>query len=246
MFEGASGRSLPRGERPIPHTKIEGSTAFSASYVSASAWPHTAAETFGDPGDDPLNCGLTKSGWLHSFITTNCFTCGNACASFAAHAANCAAAFGSRPSACECNGYTSSSTLTPASLAAAIEFWRKLSSVIVVGFVSSQRTVITFCVRPTLVSAPKNGPFPSSYLPASSLAPQTTSPALACAAPTISAATSAAHATVNFFTSLLFLRRPKSAAVRVEHGRPDSGIGGAERFPYPRKGTASTSLAAPK
>ena len=34
------------------------------------------------------NCGFTKSGWLHSFITTNWWTVGNAAATWPTQAAN--------------------------------------------------------------------------------------------------------------------------------------------------------------
>src|SRR5579862_6336032 len=80
----ALGLSFPRGESPIPHTKLDGSTACSASYAAASARPQTSADWFVPA---TVHCGLTKYAWLHSFMTTNWCTVGNVRATSAVHAA---------------------------------------------------------------------------------------------------------------------------------------------------------------
>src|SRR5262249_6104852 len=131
---GALGASLPRGERPTPQTKFELETALRASYAATSARPHTAADWFALRA---FHCGLTKSGWLHSFMTMNWCTVGKVCATIAVQAANCwilvvsphergSVDAGHRfpsVSACEWSGYRSSSTVTPAVAAGAITRW---------------------------------------------------------------------------------------------------------------------------
>src|SRR5438477_9526131 len=82
----AFGLSLPRGERPMPQTKSELETPLIASYAAASARPQISADWF---APDLSHCGLTKRGWLHSFMTTNWLTVGNRAATAAAQAANC-------------------------------------------------------------------------------------------------------------------------------------------------------------
>src|SRR5581483_8745001 len=83
---GAFGASLPRGDRPTPQTKSALFTRLMASYEAASARPQTEADWFWLAA---FHCGLTNSGWLHSFITTNWRTVGNAAATAPAHAPNC-------------------------------------------------------------------------------------------------------------------------------------------------------------
>jgi hypothetical protein len=55
----AEGLSLPRGERPSPTTRMEGSTALRASYPAARKAPARAAETFVPSG---LNWGRRNAG----------------------------------------------------------------------------------------------------------------------------------------------------------------------------------------
>ena len=83
----ASGRSLPRGERPIPATVSSGSTALSASYAAASTGPNAAALACLPPG---RNCGRQNRGWLGSLPTTKRLTWGYVRATSAAHSANAA------------------------------------------------------------------------------------------------------------------------------------------------------------
>ena len=82
----AFGLSLPRGERPMPQTKAALETPLIASYAAASARPQISADWF---APDRSHCGLTKRGWLHSFMTTNWLTDGNRRATAAAQKANC-------------------------------------------------------------------------------------------------------------------------------------------------------------
>src|SRR5262245_34275767 len=85
-FVAAFALSLPRGESPTPQTKLPGSTALSASYAAATARPQIAADWFWPAA---FHCGLTKSGWLHSFMTTNWCTVGNVLATRETQLANC-------------------------------------------------------------------------------------------------------------------------------------------------------------
>src|SRR5579862_6354036 len=77
--------SLPRGERPMPQTKFARLARLSASYAAASARPQTCADSF-CPAEP--HCGLRKSGWLHSFMTTNWCTVGKAAATCPVQPAN--------------------------------------------------------------------------------------------------------------------------------------------------------------
>ena len=69
----AVGRSLPRGERPSPMTRIVGSTALSASYAAARNLPGSRRR---DVRPWASNWGRRNAGWLGSFMTTYCFTVG--------------------------------------------------------------------------------------------------------------------------------------------------------------------------
>src|SRR5579862_7836068 len=75
----------PRYHGPSPQTKFVLSTACSASYAAASARPQTSADWLAPA---VVHCGLTKYGWLHSFMTTYWCTVGNVRATCAVHAAN--------------------------------------------------------------------------------------------------------------------------------------------------------------
>src|SRR5262245_34563506 len=81
----ACGLSLPRRESPTPQTKFALLTLLIASYAAASARPRVLAATFWSLAS---HCGLMNSGWLHSFMATNCRTVGNVCATCAVHSAN--------------------------------------------------------------------------------------------------------------------------------------------------------------
>ena len=67
----ANGRSLPRGERPIPITRI-GIDRFERVVARCKKTPAFAAETYPVPSE----CGRMNAGWFGSFRTTYCLTVG--------------------------------------------------------------------------------------------------------------------------------------------------------------------------
>ena len=101
---------MPRGERPMPITRIFGSTAFSASYERASMGSYAAPET---PWPLESYCGCQNRGWLGSFPITKSFTAGYVRASSAQNCANLAGASGELVRSRACVGTTAKTTPTP-------------------------------------------------------------------------------------------------------------------------------------
>src|SRR6185312_16845073 len=82
-------QSPPRGASPPPITRIDGRTAFSASYVVTRSWRYAGAAA---SLPSALNCGIQNRFELGSLPTMTSLTLGSDRVIEAAYCANCACA----------------------------------------------------------------------------------------------------------------------------------------------------------